>query len=1415
MDDRRKTKAQLLEELTALRQRVVELEARSAPTPDRAERDQSGELAERLDLATRAAGIGIWDWDIQRNELVWDDQMYALYGLRPGEFSGAYEAWLRGVHPDDRAVSDEISLRARIGAGEYDTEFRVVWPNGSIHWLKANGHVFRDEQGTPLRMVGVNYDITARKQAEEDFRQSGELFRAAIEFLPIPIAVADSAGLIHHLNQRFTERYGYTMQDLPTIDAWMLRAYPEPDYRAEVAANWATRIADSLKHDRPTPTREFNVTCKDGRQRVVEITARGIQGLIIVSFNDITERQQAEEEARAAREIFQKIFTTSPVPIALSRISDRTIVDVNVALENWLGYTRAELVGQPAVNFDYWADPLVRQHAFETLLSGHALRDFEFAFKTKSGVIGQALNYTEVFEQRGDKYFLSVFVDITARKQAEQELKRWADTFQNVTFGFVVGSPDSPNLGLMNPAFARMHGYTVEELGGTPIASVFAPESRADLPEHIRLAHEHGHHAWEAKHIRKDGTIFHALVDAAAVKAADGRVLYRIVSVQDITARKQVEAALRLSEENFSKAFRSSPTAMIVTRLADGQFLELNDAYCEMVGWERAELIGHRTTEFDIYIQNGDRQAIVQQLLATGSIRDFESSIRHRSGELRQVLAAQELITFNGEACILTNMQDITARKQAEQAVRESEARYRLISENAADVIWVMNPAIGKFTYVSPSVRKLRGYTPEEVMAQSVTEALTPESLQLVSDSLAKNIPAFMAQGRGTASYINEVDQPCKDGAIVHTEVTTTYLFNERGEVEIVGVSRDITARKQMEEALRESEAKLRTVFELLPVGVSILDNQRHLMYANSALERMLDITVDGFRDGSYSQRRYLRPDRTPLPSSELASARVLAEGRAVYNVETGVVKEDGNVIWTTVSAVPVNYPDWSIVIVTTDITARKQAEEALRQSETLLAEAQRVGRVGHWEWTAPDRILICSNELLRIFDLPPEQRTVSQSLVAGLMDPDDLQRVSAIDRQALANQTDFEYDFRLNLASGRSCWVHQQVKVTYGPDGQPARMLGVVQDITDRKHTEQALRESEQKYSTLFEKSAVPAVLLKLPEVVITDANPACERLLGYSRAEMRGNTGVQLGLYRPAERTQMIDRYLKQGALSENEVQIQIKSGEVRVVVANTNPMEWGGQRYALTTMLDITDRKRAEAELQRALEELRRSNAELEQFAYVASHDLQEPLRAVAGMVQLLQQRYKGQLDERADEYIHHAVDAANRMQALINDLLAFSRVERRGRPLEVINTLDHVNAAIKNLEVAIHESGAAVTSGDLPVITADPTQMTQLFQNLIGNALKFHGEQPPHIHISAQRVAEAWQFAVRDNGLGIEPQYFERIFQVFQRLHTRREYPGTGIGLALCKKIVERHGGRIWVESALGEGSTFYFTIPNRS
>ncbi|WP_035992723.1 ATP-binding protein [Leptolyngbya sp. KIOST-1] len=226
----------------------------------------------------------------------------------------------------------------------------------------------------------------------------------------------------------------------------------------------------------------------------------------------------------------------------------------------------------------------------------------------------------------------------------------------------------------------------------------------------------------------------------------------------------------------------------------------------------------------------------------------------------------------------------------------------------------------------------------------------------------------------------------------------------------------------------------------------------------------------------------------------------------------------------------------------------------------------------------------------------------------------------------------------------------------------------------------------------------------------------------------------------------------------------------------------------------------------------QELARSNAELQKFAYVASHDLQEPLRMVTSYLQLLERRYKGQLDPDADEFIHFAVDGALRMRTLINDLLTYSRVGTQGRTLKLTNSTEAVEQAIANLKLTIEESGASVVYDGLPSIRADPTQLTQLFQNLIGNGIKFRSAAPPHIEIKASQQGEVWLFAVQDNGIGLDPQYADQIFVIFQRLNNRINYPGTGIGLAVCKKIVERHGGKIWVQSKPNQGSTFYFTIP---
>ena len=264
--------------------------------------------------------------------------------------------------------------------------------------------------------------------------------------------------------------------------------------------------------------------------------------------------------------------------------------------------------------------------------------------------------------------------------------------------------------------------------------------------------------------------------------------------------------------------------------------------------------------------------------------------------------------------------------------------------------------------------------------------------------------------------------------------------------------------------------------------------------------------------------------------------------------------------------------------------------------------------------------------------------------------------------------------------------------------------------------------------------------------------------------------------------------------------------------VVISPINGPDGNVDRL-LAVSRDITERKKAEDELRKLAAELKRSNSDLQQFAYAASHDLQEPLRTISGFVKLIEKRYKGKLDETANEFIKHTCDGVEGMRLLIKDLLVYSQVDTKERIFEPINCSVVLEKAIHSLRSAIEESGADVTYDPLPTVMADASQMSRLFQNLIGNAIKFHDEKPPRVHVSADREGDVWVFSVRDNGIGIDAKQRERIFVIFQRLHAREEFPGTGIGLAICKRIVERHGGRIWVESEIGNGSTFYFTIPN--
>ncbi len=364
--------------------------------------------------------------------------------------------------------------------------------------------------------------------------------------------------------------------------------------------------------------------------------------------------------------------------------------------------------------------------------------------------------------------------------------------------------------------------------------------------------------------------------------------------------------------------------------------------------------------------------------------------------------------------------------------------------------------------------------------------------------------------------------------------------------------------------------------------------------------------------------------------------------------------------------------------------------------------------------------------------------------------------------------------------------------------------------DITERKRAEEALKLTQ--YSV---DRAGDATYWVEPDGRFMYVNDAACKMLGYSREELLSMGVSDINPDYPADKWAEHWKRMKEGGSITFESRELTKDGREIDVEVSTNYLEFNGKNYMFDFVRDISERKRAEEALKRNAEELKRSNSELEQFASVASHDLQEPLRMVRSYTELLQKRYAGRLDADADDFIDFAVDGVTRMQRLIKDLLVYSRLGTRGETFQPADCETICDRVVGDLKPVIKESGGVVVRGDLPTVMGDGPQIGQLFQNLIANAIKYRGDNPPEVRVRAERQNGDWLISVNDNGIGIDPEYADRIFGIFQRLHGSVEYPGSGIGLAICKKIVERHGGRIWVEPSPEPGSRFFFTLPARA
>jgi PAS domain S-box-containing protein len=425
----------------------------------------------------------------------------------------------------------------------------------------------------------------------------------------------------------------------------------------------------------------------------------------------------------------------------------------------------------------------------------------------------------------------------------------------------------------------------------------------------------------------------------------------------------------------------------------------------------------------------------------------------------------------------------------------------------------------------------------------------------------------------------------------------------------------------------------------------------------------------------------------------------------------------------------------------------------------------------------------------------------------------DDRGRVAEMWHRHVKGDGEFLTEMRVVRPDGTIRWVRGHAAALSSKDGPSGGLVGTIEDITAAKEAERRLLLSEEKFAKAFRASPDAIVISLTADGRYIELNDAFAAMLGYTRDEFMGRTALDLGVWAdPGDRDRLVRIVRSDGQAADFETRLRRKDGTVFDVLIAVQEVILDDQECMLFICRDVSMAKEMEVRTRDLLARLDASNKELEQFAYVTSHDLQEPLRMIAGYAQLIERRYRGRLDEDADEFIAFLVDGAKRMQAMIQDLLEYSRVERMGDPFGPVPMGEVLEDVRRNLGVALAETGGRIEVGEMPTVQADRSQILRLFQNLIGNALKYRSsDRAPLVTVSAEPGEQGWIFSVADNGIGIDPAYFDRIFLVFQRLHTREHYEGTGIGLAICKKIVERHGGRIWVEAIPGQGATFRFTL----
>ena len=965
-----------------------------------------------------------------------------------------------------------------------------------------------------------------------------------------------------------------------------------------------------------------------------------------------------------------------------------------------------------------------------------------------------------------------------------------------------------------NKVVTDFTGYSDEEISSLKVTDLVAEEYRQQVADTFKAVLKQGRATVEAEVVTKKGDRIPLEFTCAVLKDKKDKPVGICAIGRNITERKRSEEELALSERKFRAIFDNAADAIFIHDLS-GRILEVNQVAVERLGYPREELLSMTPMDFDSPEFAEMVPPRIKALQETGAAI-FETAQVTKDGKVIPTEASSRVIEFQGQDCIFTIARNITERKRKEKELSDAEERWEKSFQTVGESMFIIDKDLNILQH-NRAFAELLGRKPEDITGKKCHELV--HGLKQPPDFCATC--ASMKERRSIKA---ELYEPYLGK---HLAVSADPTFDSNGNFEFaVHIIRDITERKKAEEELGASESKFRFMTENMNDVAWTIDLNMNTTYTSPSIKKVLGFTPE--------ERMIQQAQEQLTPESlELASKTMIEElqrdkdegvnpDRAIV-LELDFLHKDGHMVSLETIMSFIRDQDDSpagIYGLSRDITERKALEE--ERSSLIHELGERV------------KELRCLHELSRLIEKTGITLPEILEGTANIIPPAWQYPEVTCARVTLGGGEFKTENFRKTEWSQSSdITVHGMregtVEVYYleerpeaedGPFLSEERiLLEVLAErlgrVVERERVEEALRDERDFIDIAINALSDGFYVLSVAEQgKFIRWNKVLVDITGYSDDELSSMNIFDLFDEEGKKRQQAFLLELLEKGQASIEIDVVTKDGRRIPYHAQSTLVRdaQGNPLYVCGVARDVTERKRAEERLNETLEDLARSNAELEQFAYSASHDLQEPLRMVSSYVQLLERRYKDKLDPDADDFIGFAVDGVHRMQNLISDLLEYSRVGMRGKPLRPTDAGAALDHTLSNLEVAIEESGAEITRGDLPTVIADETQLIQLFQNLIVNAINFRGDDNPRIHISAERKPGEYLFSVRDNGIGVDPGQSEHIFQIFQRLHTKSEHSGTGIGLAVCKRIVERHGGLIWVESEPGSGSTFFFTLP---